>query len=225
MIRIKVPSELKEITLRQYQSYVKVLEQNPTVTQFLKHKTIEIFCGLELKTIDKLPKNDVDSIYEILRKMIDEEVASFQQTFKLKGKEFGFIPNFEGITSGEFIDISNYINSWSTMHKAMSVMFRPIEIKMKERYIIEPYESSDKYANDMLDLPLDKALGAVFFLVNSFKILLSGLESYLEDQITMNPELKKNLATVGGGINQSTTSLREIFSILNQLPNRTLMPS
>ena len=225
MIRIKVPSELKEITLRQYQSYVKVLEQNPTVTQFLKHKTIEIFCGLELKTIDKLPKNDVDSIYEILRKMIDEEVASFQQTFKLKGKEFGFIPNFEGITSGEFIDISNYINSWDSMHRAMAVMFRPIEIKMKERYLIEPYESSDKYANDMLDLPLDKTLGAVFFLTSSFKILVNGLGVYLTEELKNNPELKQSLEKSGIGTRLSSKYLEEIFSVLTMLPGRTLTHS
>ena len=51
------------------------------------------------------------------------------------------------------------------MHKAMAVLFRPITLKRKDKYLIEDYESAEKY--DLKCMPLDVVFGSLVFL--SFK--------------------------------------------------------
>ena len=218
MIRINVPSELKEITLRQYQSYVKVLEQNPTVTQFLKHKTIEIFCGLELRTIDKLPKSDVDSMYDILINMLTQEKREFKQKFKFKGKKFAFHHNmYEGITSGEYADLCEYMKSEDTWHRGLAVIFRPIDVELKDgRYLIEKYEGSDKYSGIMLDLPMDIVLGGVFFFETLFSQLANDILTYLQNQMEINPEWKQSFTKNGDGTPVSISSVKEALLTLKK---------
>ena len=46
-IEINVPTSLSEITLGQYQKYLKIAEENPD-GNFLSAKMIEIFCGIPL---------------------------------------------------------------------------------------------------------------------------------------------------------------------------------
>ena len=46
-IEINVPTSLSEITLRQYQKFLKIAEENPE-GNFLDAKMIEIFCGIPL---------------------------------------------------------------------------------------------------------------------------------------------------------------------------------
>ena len=46
-IEINVPTSLSEVTLGQYQKFLKIAEDNPE-GNFLNAKMIEIFCGIPL---------------------------------------------------------------------------------------------------------------------------------------------------------------------------------
>ena len=52
-IEIQVPTNLNEITLGQYQKFVKISQNNPEGS-FINAKMIEIFCGISLKDTYKL---------------------------------------------------------------------------------------------------------------------------------------------------------------------------
>ena len=58
-LQIRVPASLSDITLEQYQKYVKVLDsidkEAEEAMDFLNLKALDIFCGLELKESYKLP--------------------------------------------------------------------------------------------------------------------------------------------------------------------------
>ena len=45
-LNIKIPTSLKEVTLRQYKRYLKI-QESETNTRFLNAKMIEIFCGIK----------------------------------------------------------------------------------------------------------------------------------------------------------------------------------
>ena len=49
--KITVPNKLSEITLGQYQKFNKILGKDPDL-DFLRKKTIQIFCGVELANIE-----------------------------------------------------------------------------------------------------------------------------------------------------------------------------
>ena len=68
-IEINVPSSLAEITLGQYQKFLKIAENNPD-GNFLNAKMIEIFCGIPLSDSYKLKMSSVTAILDILNEML-----------------------------------------------------------------------------------------------------------------------------------------------------------
>ena len=95
---------------------------------------------------------DVTEITTGLSKMFEAK-HKLITTFKLNENEFGFIPKLDEMSFGEYIDLDNYLSEWENMHKAMTVLFRPIKYKKKDKYLIEDYEGSGKY--DLKNMSLD----------------------------------------------------------------------
>ena len=209
-IEITVPTSLNEITLEQYQKFLKIAEENPE-GNFLNAKMIEIFCGIPLSDSYKLKMSSVSAIIDILNEMLNV-TPNHVEKFTLNGIQYGFIPDLDEISLGEYIDLDNNISSWAEMHKAMNVLYRPIKIKKGDKYSVEDYDLSNPEA--LKDMPLDAAIGAVFFFLNlglelsKHTILYSNLEE-MED-IQEQLILEEN----GVGINHFMLSLEEMLQDL-----------
>lgn len=206
-IDITVPDQLSEITLGQYQKFLKI-QKEVEDERFLSSKMIEIFCNVNLTKVMKLKLADVTAICEILSDMFNEKPA-LRRRFYLNGIEYGFVPNLEDISFGEYVDLDNYLSDWELMDKAMGVLFRPIEQKYGERYSIKEYDASD--TGVMKDMPLDAALGAVLFFYHLGIDLSTTMMSYLEHKEETALQQFLNLEKSGDGINQFTHSLKEIL--------------
>ena len=206
-IEITVPTSLNEITLEQYQKFLKIAEENPE-GNFLNAKMIEIFCGIPLSDSYKLKMSSVSAIIDILNEMLSV-TPNHVEKFTLNGVQYGFIPDLDEMSLGEYIDLDNNIISWAEMHKAMNVLYRPIKINKGDKYKIEDYDVSNPEA--LKDMPLDAAIGAVFFFLNlglelsKHTILYSNLEE-MED-IQEQLILEEN----GVGINHFMLSLEEML--------------
>ena len=138
---IVIPTSLSEIPLKSYQEFMKVVEKSND-QEFIGQKTVEIFCGLQMKDVVRVKWNDIRDLTVHLNNIFKEK-PKFQATFKIKGVEFGFIPNLEDMTFGEYIDLESNISSVETFHKAMAVMYRPITKKVKDRHEIFEYTGTD----------------------------------------------------------------------------------
>jgi hypothetical protein len=156
-VNINVPDSLNEITLYQYQRFEKLIQENEA-SHFVNQKTIEIFCNIELKDVARIRIADIDDLLSHLNNLLQQK-PKLTKTFKLGVYEFGFIPKLEDMTSGEFIDLENYLGSTETLHQAMAVLFRPIKSKVKDLYIIEEYESSYKYSEVLKYMPSEAGFG------------------------------------------------------------------
>ena len=216
-IDIKIPETLNEITLYQYQRFEKLIANNEP-SEFVNQKTIEIFCNVELKDVARIRIADVSDILSHLNNLLQQK-PKLTQTFKLGVYEFGFIPKLEDMTSGEFIDLETYLSNTETMHKAMAVLYRPIKSKVKDLYTIEDYEGSDKYAEVLKYMPLDIALGSMLFFYHLHNDCVIGLKDYIQSEVEQSEQLNKLLEKNGGGINQFTQQLEEIFSTLKLSQN------
>jgi len=205
--KLTVPNKLSEITLGQYQKFNKIVSKDPDI-DFLRKKTIEIFCGVELAKVDQYKYTSIVEVTEIINKMFEKKPKLIQR-FEKQGIEYGFIPVLTDMTFGEFVDLDTLMSDWDTMHEAMGVLFRKVKQKHKEQYLIEEYDS-DKRA-DMTDMPLDVALGAIFFLQSLRKESLKHLESYLQNQVKeLSPAMKKRFMTTLDGGQPSITSRKVI---------------
>ena len=216
-VNINVPDSLNEITLYQYQRFEKLIQENEA-SHFVNQKTIEIFCNIELKDVARIKIADIDDLLSHLNNLLQQK-PKLTKTFKLGVYEFGFIPKLEDMTSGEFIDLENYLSSTETLHQAMAVLFRPIKSKVKDLYTIEEYESSYKYAEVLKYMPLDIALGSMLFFWTLLNDCGNALSHYIQNEVEQSEQAKQVLAKNGVGINQFTQQLKEIFSDSIQLPN------
>ena len=171
-IEVNIPENLNDITLGQYQEFLKIEE--PTEEDILK-----VFLGLDLKGLGKIKAADVDKYAAHITSLFEQDQQHVLK-FDLKGVQFGFMPNLDEITYGENKDVTAYLNDWQTMHKAMAVLYRPIKQKLGARYLIEDYEGSHKYSEAMKEMPLGIVMGAMVFfydlgnqlMINSKKSLI-----------------------------------------------------
>ena len=219
---IVIPTSLSEIPLKSYQEFMKVVEKSND-QEFIGQKTVEIFCGLQMKDVVRVKWNDIRDLTVHLNNIFKEK-PKFQTTFKIKGVEFGFIPNLEDMTFGEYIDLESNISSVETFHKAMAVMYRPITKKVKDRHEIFEYTGTDEFSEVMKYAPLNVVLGATVFFSTLGSDLVQHTLTSLETEIKKNPKImtlakERNLINDGDGTIQSMRFLRETLQSLMKLPS------
>jgi len=215
-VEINVPESLNEITLSQYQRFEKLNTDQNKESTFLLQKMVEIFCNLDLKDVAEIKYKSVQEIAIHLNTIFDSK-HNLIPTFILGGIEYGFIPVLDDMTLGEYIDLDENLGNWETIHKAMSVLYRPIAFKKGHKYNIEPY----KGMNDKLKyMPLDVVFGAMVFFWNLNNELIQTILNYLHKETTkLTTQQKERLEQNGVGINQSMESLKEMLPSLMRLPN------
>jgi hypothetical protein len=217
-IELKIPTSLSEIKLVQYQKFLAIAKDNEE-SEFLQQKMVQLFCGIDLKDVAQIRYKDVAEITANINSLFTKENA-FIQRFKMGGVEFGFIPNLDDMTTGEYMDLDNYITDWDTMHNAMAVLYRPITNKLGNKYQIEEYKGSITYADVMRHAPLDVVLGAMVFFYTLGNDLLKSTINYLEgNQEVQNILTKHNLENVGDGIQVSMLLLKETLEDLMKFPS------
>jgi len=219
---IVIPTSLSEIPLKSYQEFMRVVEKSND-EEFIGQKTIEIFCGLKMKDVVKVKWSDVKSLTLHLNEIFKAK-PKFQATFKIQDTEFGFIPNLEDMSFGEYIDLESNISNVETFHKAMAVMYRPITKKVKERYEIFEYTGTDEFSELMKYAPLNVVMGATVFFSSLGNDLVQHTLTYLENQMKTNKKLmttakERNLIKDGDGIIQSMQLLKATLQNLMKLPN------
>ncbi len=210
-IEVTIPNNLNEITLGQYQKFLSIAENNKE-GEFLNAKMIEIFCGISLAETYNLKMSSVTAILDILNEMLEQKPQHIVQ-FKMNGVRYGFVPDLDELTLGEYIDLDNNISKWDQIHIAMNVLYRPIKDSKGVNYNIKDYDTSD--SDKMKNMPLGAAMGSIFFFYNlglelsRHTILSSNNQTEMEgiqEQLT----LQQN----GDGINQYMLSLNQILQDL-----------
>jgi len=158
-IELEVPTTLSDIKLWQYQKYMKIMEQNKIedaedkekLNDFLNMKLVEIFCNVSLKDVVKIPLKEYNQVLEILTKAFQEKPKLIQR-FNLLDVDMGFVPKLDDITLGEYVDIESNISDWQKMHKAMAVLYRPVNFKAKDKYGIAPYKVNEEITGSYTEI-------------------------------------------------------------------------
>jgi len=209
-LEITIPDSLSEVTLDQYQRYLKIQDKN-TDDHFLASKMIEIFCNVKLTDTLKMKYSDVDAVCNILVDMFNEK-PKLVTRFKMKGVEYGFIPKLDDISLGEYVDLDAFLSDWDNMHRAMAVLYRPIDKRYGENYLIKEYEAGD--GEVMKDMPLEAVISSIIFFYNLGIDLSQAMMNYLEGEQEKNLVQYLNSEKSGVGLHQFTNSLSLILEEL-----------
>lgn len=173
-VKIAFPENANELTVEQYQRYLKVDDSNLT---FQLLKACEIFLGLPLKEVLTYQSDGFFVMMTELLEMIGGK-HQFEPIVEYNGVEYGFVPSLEELTLGEYVDLDDYLTDMDMLHKTVGVLYRPITQKLGQRYTIEPYQPNDGYK----DFPLGVALGALVFFYDLSKELSEITQTSLETQ-------------------------------------------
>ena len=183
-VKLTIPNEWSDITIGIYQEYVKIQESKASE----KNKVIRslaLLCNTSPFVVKKMAYTDLLDIMNIIKGMIDTEPKEddFVKLFTFSDIEFGFVPNLNKLTTGEYIDLESYCkNPIENLHIIMSILYRKVTNKVNNRYAIEPY-NPDEFKEELFkDCPMSIALSSLgFFLTLGERLAMTSLR-YLEKQ-------------------------------------------
>jgi len=198
-MKINIPTSLKEIKLKDYQKYTKILQDNPDSQEFINKKYVEIFCGLKINDVGAIKVSDWDDIIRTLNKTFESETKLIK-FFKHEGVEYGFMPDLHNMSMGEYIDLTNYLTDPDTFHKALAVMYRPVTHKKKDLYLIEDYTATGQYEMVMREMGCDIYIGSQVFFYNLGRQLARHTLDSLGKLAKEDSRLQKILDENGDGI-------------------------
>ena len=211
-MKITVPESIADIKLHQFQKYSILLERTDLTPEQFDKRKVEIFTGLERNRLDLISQKDYKEIIEQIDIALNQTVE-FKPTFFMEDVEFGFIPNLDKITAGEYRDLSLYGVDVNEMHKLMAVLFRPIKKKdIVGNYSIINYEGTERFAMIMKYMPLSIVNGALVF----FSSLANELVNYTQKYMTVEQARAKQPATTllnGDGMQRFSTFVKAKFGI------------
>jgi hypothetical protein len=178
-MKITLPENISDITLNQFQRYSELVEREDLTDKQKNDRKISIFTSINHKESGSISSVDYNEILEQIDSALNQTVE-FKNTFKMGGVEFGFIPNLDEITQGEFIDLSTYGMSAENLHKVMAVLFRPIKNKDGfKNYSVVGYDGTKQYAEVMKQMPLSIVNGALVFFLNLANELTIHTQKYM----------------------------------------------
>ena len=210
-VTIQSPDSLNDIPLKHYQEFLSLEE--PTNID-----VIHIFLRLPIDVIMKASKVDVDRIANEIIEMFNED-CKLQPTFELNGKEFGFIPVLNNISFGEYTDATSYLQDWKNIHKSMAVLYRPTTVIKKRKYLIEDYEGSAKYCEQLKEMPVSVVMGTMVFFYDLLNSLLKTIPDYLLEELT-EEQLEMQVSSENGeSITNSQHSVRHSLLAMRKFPS------
>lgn len=202
-MELRLPANYSDLTLR----HLQVLETTEDPI-----KRVQAVTGHSFSELRKMPQALMAEASAHIDSLLAREVSKHQPILTLDGVEYGFIPDWEKFSAGEWIDMETYTKDfWKTAHKAMAILYRPITRKLGDKYSVAEYTAQED-ATPFLDMPAPAVSGALLFFWSTERELLSTLQSSLTAKAIQAIHSMPN----GDGIPRSSHWLGKTFSKLTQ---------
>jgi len=192
----KIVDSWKDVTLEKWQQLI--LGKKKSKTKEAK-ETIKALSTLPIKLVEEMSLSDVAAIFEKLSNL--QIQGKLKKVFEIDGIEYGFLPDLDEITLGEWADIEHYIKDGidKNMHKIMAVLFRPVTSKEGKMYSVQAYkdgrERAEKFRKKMNAEQVQQSLVFFWSLGNE---LLTTLPLFLMEKMN-KIQAEVNLAKSGVG--------------------------
>lgn len=192
-MEFKVPLKYQDLTLRQ----LIVLE---TETDVLKR--VSACANISIDKLRQSPMSEVQKANKHLTEIAQMESGKHMKVIELGGVEYGFIPDWNEFSLGEWIDLENYCEDfWNNALKIASILYRPIDRRQGDKYTIKPYTTKED-VEVFNEMSAEIFGGCLLFFSNTRKKYRNILKSSLIQ------EMEKQMSSLinGDGILSSTTS-------------------
>lgn len=221
-MQIITPTSWADIKLVDYLKWYRAVKPYENTEQYFDKaviNAIEYFTNVSGDEYIKMPAKDVTDAQIALAQLLQSiETNQLVKTFDIEGVKYGFIPSFDNISYGEYLDLISYTkNVWGEVPTIMSILYRPI-IKSGRTYTIEEYNGTNEDRIELLNyyLTMDVVFGAFSFFLHLQRDLVIGTQHYLKSLLSqMDKEGSvMNKALIKNGVD--TTQLQSLQEMISQ---------
>ena len=145
-------------------------------------ETIAALSDIPKKLVNELSLSDVVAIMNKIGELQVNRDTELKRIITINEVEYGFHPDLNSITLGEYADIEQFIKNGvdTNLPELMSVLYRPIKLKKNDIYIIDAYDGDIRMrAEEMKLMSAEQVQSSLFFFYNLGKALSEILPSYL----------------------------------------------
>ena len=149
-------------------------------------ETIAALSDIPKKLIKELSLSDVAVIMSKVGELQQEQDTKLKRIIEINGVEYGFHPDLDSISLGEYADIEQFIKNGidKQLPELMAVLYRPIKLKKNEIYIIEPYDGDIRLrAEEMKLMSAEQVQSALVFFYTLGKVLSEIMPLYLMERL------------------------------------------
>jgi len=182
-MQIDLPSSYSQISLGQWHDFHNAQTDAARIMAIT---------GLTLDVVRTIPMDQYTRIIEAFRDVASRPEAQFKPTIKIGATIYGFIPNLEKMSTGEYLDLVNWHEEKAggfkaNMLKIMACLYRPVVQSLGGRHQIKPYHEmtsadTDNARSDIREMPMSLVEGCMVFFWTLQNELLIGFHEYSQSQ-------------------------------------------
>ena len=149
-VKIKKEGNTKEFNLIKtwsdvtLEKWIRLIELENKDKSFEAEATIKLLSDIPKKLIRELGIQDVAKLMSRIGELQANATVGLKNIIKIDGVEYGFHPDLEDITLGEWADIETFIKAGieKNLPEIMAILYRPIKEKKNDAYIMGAYDGN-----------------------------------------------------------------------------------
>ena len=195
----KLISSWEDVTL---EKWIKLVDFHKGTKSSEALETIAELSNIPKDLIKQLELKDVALIMSKVAEMQQEQNSSLKRVIEIEGKRYGFHPDLDSITLGEWSDIETFIKQdiEKNLPEVMAILYREIEEEKNDIYTIKAYDGNISIRTEIMKkMSAEQVQSALVFFYHFVTKLSEILPSYLMERLKeMNKQLPQNLLPKSG---------------------------
>ena len=182
--KFKLISSWEEVSL---EKWLKLIDFETGTKTEEATETIAALSNIPKQLVKELALKDVAVLMSKIAELQQKQDTKLKRIIEIEGVEYGFHPDLDSITLGEYADIETFIKNGIEKHlpELMAVLYRPIKEKKNDIYIIDAYDGNIRLrTEEMKKMAAEQVQAALFFFYNLGKELSAILPLYLMERLT-----------------------------------------
>tara|TARA_R100000541_G_scaffold59358_1_gene73013 strand:- start:8125 stop:8766 length:642 start_codon:yes stop_codon:yes gene_type:complete len=186
-------SKWEDVTLEKWLALIDFHKLNKSKEA---EETIAALSNIPKKLIKELELKDVAVIMSKISELQQKQDSSLKRVIEIEGKRYGFHPDLDSITLGEWSDLETMIKNNVEKHlpEVMAILYRPIIEEQNDIYTIKAYDGNISIrAEQMKKMAAEQVQSALVFFYHLGKESLLILPSFLTERLkVMKEQLQQN---------------------------------
>ena len=208
-VKIKKKGKTKEYNLIKswsdvtLEKWIKLIKLEGKAKGLEAKETIAVLSDITKKLITQLGIQDVSVLLNKISELQKKANVRLRNIIKVGNKEYGFHPNLEDITLGEWADLETFIKEGieDNMPEIMAILYRPITEKENDVYTIEAYNGNiNVRAEELKKMKAEQVQSCLVFFWSFVNVLLEILPSFLAIRLNKKAQDQKEMILQKNGV-------------------------